>query len=133
MCDGWQPGAATVPSGCRDLSAADVAASSRVLTGHEGPITALAFSPKCSPHVRSVKRSRLGSTERCVRWLVTGSQDEAERLWDLSDADPVRAHARFPPGHGSIVRALAISPDGRWLATNSDYTTFLWDLDRAGR
>ena len=114
-----------------DLSAADVITSPLVLTGHEGPITALAFSPECSLPSGASSEAALGSTERCTRWLVTGSQDKTARLWDLSAADPIRA-THVLRGHESIVRALAISPDGRWLATNSDYTTFLWDLSALG-
>ena len=62
------------------------------------------------------------------RWVVTGSEDNAARLWDLSAEDPA-ANPIVLRGHGGAVRAVAISPDSRWLVTGSwDNTARLWDL-----
>jgi hypothetical protein len=52
-----------------------------------------------------------------VRWiddssvLVSGGEDGAVRLWDLSRADQSRELAR----HGAVIRGLELSPDGKWL------------------
>ena len=62
------------------------------------------------------------------RWLVTGSDDETARLWDLSAKDPA-ANPVVLRGHEGEVSAVAISPDNRWLVTGSyDKTARLWDL-----
>ena len=62
------------------------------------------------------------------RWVVTGSEDNTARLWDLSAEDPA-ANPIVLRGHGGAVRAVAISPDSRWLVTGSwDNTARLWDL-----
>src|SRR5205085_942550 len=52
-----------------DLTAADPAASPRVLRRHEAPVTCLVISSD-------------------GRWLATGSGDRTARLWDLAAADP---------------------------------------------
>jgi WD40 repeat protein len=84
------------------------------LAGHEGAVTALAFSPD-------------------GRWLATGSEDDAVRLWDMAAADPAAAPTVLS-GHEDWVNALAFSPDGRWLATgSSDATVRLWDMAAADR
>jgi WD domain, G-beta repeat len=75
----------------------------------DGPITAVAISPD-------------------NRWLVSGSDDQTARLWDLSAKDPA-AKPLVLRGHYGKVNAVAISPDNRWLVTGSDdQTARLWDL-----
>jgi len=70
------------------------------------------------------------------RWLATasadpplaGSADHTARLWDLRAKDPA-ANPVILRGHRSAVRAVAISPDSRWVVTGSDDNTArLWDL-----
>ena len=62
------------------------------------------------------------------RWLVTGSDDKAVRLWDLRVKDPA-ANPVVLRGHEDGVIAVAISPDNRWLVTGSlDNTARLWLL-----
>jgi WD40 repeat protein len=51
------------------------------------------------------------------------------RLWDLSAKDPA-ANPVVLRGHEGAVRAVAISPDNRWVVTGSyDNTARLWDLN----
>jgi WD40 repeat protein len=59
--------------------------------------------------------------------LVTGSDDNTARLWDLAKGFCLRTYE----GHTMGVRAMAISPDGRRLVTMGswDQTARLWDLE----
>lgn len=65
----------------------------RVLRGHEGTVSAVAFGP--------------GGT------LATASADGTARIWDAATGRAVRT---IRPGSGALT-ALAFSPDGRLLAT----------------
>ena len=71
----------------------------RILDGHGGFITAVEFSQD-------------------NRWLVTASDDNTARLWDLTAEDPSQA-VQVLAEHNADVRAVAISGDSRWLVTGS--------------
>jgi WD40 repeat protein/serine/threonine protein kinase len=59
------------------------------------------------------------------RWALSGSSDNALRLWDLASGQCLRTFV----GHTEPVISVAISPNGRWgLSGSSDYTLRLWDL-----
>jgi WD40 repeat protein len=100
------------------------------LTGHQGPVRDVIFSPD-------------------GRWLVTVSDDNTARLWDVATLLPSPARmgntgltasdsaatALVLGGHGDWISAAAFSPDtltgtgSRWLVTASwDGTARLWDL-----
>jgi WD40 repeat protein len=56
--------------------------------------------------------------------LVLGSWQTAH-LWDLAERKFVRSFS----GHSLFVQSVALSPDGKWLATgSSDCTACLWEL-----
>ncbi|MDQ3763661.1 MAG: hypothetical protein M3460_19180 [Actinomycetota bacterium] len=103
-----------------DLYTALLADANAILTitslvGHTNTVNAVGFSPD-------------GHT------LVTGSDDQTVRLWNVTD--PSRPTPLGPPvtGHTNRVRAVAFSPDGRTLATGSDdQTVRLWNVTDPSR
>ncbi|KAG9125096.1 hypothetical protein FRC07_008978 [Ceratobasidium sp. 392] len=77
-----------------------------VLTGHEGPVSALAFSPTGSQ-------------------LASASWDKSIRIWSVFG----RSRAVEPFQLGSEVLAVAFRPDGRELAATSlDGQVMFWDV-----
>lgn len=70
------------------------------------------------------------------QWALTGSRDRTARLWDLrrvfynSEADPANSiSSTVLQGHTAPIRAVALTPDGKWALTGSgDRTARLWDL-----
>jgi WD40 repeat protein len=79
------------------------------LRGHDGSVTALAFT-------------RDGSR------LVSGGRDGALRVWDVATRRPVGE----PIGAGGAVSALALSPDGTALASSAHMTESVLLHDLAG-
>lgn len=86
------------------------------LTGHEGRVNAVAFSP--------VVDGRL--------LLASGGQDVSLRLWDAAQGTQLGVYYR----HASFVKDVAFSPEaqnGARLASSSwDYTVVLWNVDASG-
>jgi WD40 repeat protein/serine/threonine protein kinase len=79
------------------------------LTGHDGPVWAVAFDPQRPDGSR----------------FASAAENHTIRIWDLSTPAP----PRVLNGHLDIVYTLAYSPDGRYLASgSSDKTVRIWDL-----
>jgi len=140
-----------------DLAEREPDKSPRILRGHEGAVTAAAFSldnstlvtdgadgsarwwPLRESHLTAdpvVLHAELASIDvsQDAHWLVTvgidnqpDSYDNAI-LWDLNARD-IAAGPVFLHGHKGPIFAAAFSHDGHWLATgSSDQTARLWDL-----
>jgi eukaryotic-like serine/threonine-protein kinase len=79
--------------------------ASHVLTGHQGAVLNVAFSPDGGR-------------------LVSVSADHTVRLWDAA----TRREIAVARGHGNTIEAVAFSPDGSRLASGGDDGTVrLWD------
>jgi WD40 repeat protein len=62
------------------------------------------------------------------RWLATGGDNGAVRLWDLQSASPSLAPVVLG-GHAKRIAECTFGPDSRWLVTTSDEGTVqLWDV-----
>ena len=78
------------------------------------------------------KSTRVAAFSLDRRWLATGSDDGAIRLWDLSSVDPTSRSVSLD-GHRGQVHGLAFSPDGRWLVSGAaDGSVRLWSLTSEG-
>ncbi|MBO2465181.1 WD40 repeat domain-containing serine/threonine protein kinase [Actinomadura violacea] len=76
------------------------------LTGHTGPVTAVAYAPDGS-------------------LVATASEDETARIWDTATGTSVATLT----GHHDFVWSVAFGPDGKTLATGGwDRTARLWAI-----
>jgi WD40 repeat protein len=80
-----------------DLTAADPAATSFEIEGHEAEITAVTFSPD-------------------GRWLATGSRDHDARLWEVRTLAP-GSYSLVLPGHTGAVVAVQFLADNLRIVT----------------
>ncbi|HYT90473.1 MAG TPA: WD40 repeat domain-containing protein [Gemmataceae bacterium] len=76
-------------------------------TGHAETIRALAF---------------VVGTNKPGTLLASGSMDGTVRFWDLASGKQAGPTLKHPNG----VSALAVSPDGRLLATGADHRIYVW-------
>ena len=123
------------------------------LLGHTGPVRSVTFSPDgerllttsddqtarvwdrssastlltLEGHTRPV---RDGAISADGRQIMTASGDRTARVWDAATG-----RLLLTLEHDSGVEAVAVSPDGAWLATGTfdDAVAHLWDLDTRRR
>jgi WD40 repeat protein len=82
-----------------------------------------------------VLRTYRGPTDRIINMavnsrgdlLAAATRDRVVKVWDGNrDAD-----FQTLTGHDATIRTMAISPDGRWLASGGyDHGVFCWDLEK---
>ncbi len=72
--------------------------------GHNGPITAVAMD-----------------AGRVI--AASGGSDGVVRLWDLGSGAPTAPFLRHPQGP---INAVALSADGRWVASAAEYAARIW-------
>jgi len=99
---GWTDGQVRV----LPILAAGEPQGGRLLTGHAGAVTAMAFAPH-------------------GELLVTAGEDEQLLLYYLAEHKPYH----LPGWRSGMAQALAISPDGAWLAVaGTDQTVRVWSI-----
>ncbi len=114
---GLVPGEAAGPSIARIVAAgADLSvrvfqpALARLISGHEGPVTSVAFTPD-------------GNS------LISGGADKTVRVWNLADGTQVRTLA----GSTGAVQRVAVTANGtRVLAGSADGGVRVWNMADGG-
>ncbi len=120
------------------------------LTGHQQPVSAIAFSPDGQQLVSSSfdKTIKLWDTNsgKCVKtllghrnriWTVafhpnarqiaSGGDDNHTKIWDLERERCIKTIV----GHTNAILSVNLSPDGSYLASgNEDTTIRIWSIDR---
>src|SRR5207248_8533215 len=101
-----------------ELRSPDGQALLHKLTGHKGNVNDLAFTPDGS------KLAAAGGE--------AGSAGEV-RLWNVADGQLVKVFGDGTTGHKDAAYAVAVSPNGRTVASGSyDQRIILWDV-QSGR
>lgn len=100
---GFRGGHVRVRSGT-ELTRADPSPDTIDYIGHRGRVTSVALN--------------------AARALIaSGGANGLVRVWDLASVAPTKHFMRHPAGP---VEAVALSPDGRWVASAADYFGRLW-------
>ncbi|CAL5435016.1 unnamed protein product [Camellia sinensis] len=146
----WQLGENDFATSEHVLGADGGKRSYTLFRGHSGPVYSASFSPfgdfllssssdSTSPlghyfaSASHDRTARIWSVDRIqpLRIMaghlsdVDGSSDKTVRLWDVQSGECVRIFI----GHRSMVLSLAMSPDGRYMASgDEDGTIMMWDL-----
>ncbi|PSB54289.1 NB-ARC domain-containing protein [Chamaesiphon polymorphus] len=127
-----------------------ICACSHTLTGHQQPVSAIAFSPDGQQlisssfdktlklwDVRNGKclKTLLGHRSRIWtvafspngRQIASGGDDNHTKIWDLKRGRCIKTIV----GHTNAILSVKLSPDGGYLASgNEDNTIRIWHVDR---
>lgn len=88
------------------------------LLDHQGTVTTLKFSEEDSD-------SKINSTEKSGKWLLSGSEDGKIIIWRTKDWEPFGVLK----GHTDKINDIAIHPTGRVaISVSKDQTIRLWNL-----
>jgi WD40 repeat protein len=128
----------------------------RTLTGHAGPVTAVAIAPggawlasvgvggsvriwdPATGELRTEFAGHAGPVTAVAispdgTWLASAGVGATVRVWDPATGE-LRTDLADLAGHAGPVRAVAISPGGAWLACgDGDGSVRIWDLPSGRR
>lgn len=120
------------------------------LTGHQQPVSAIAFSPDgqqlvsssfdktiklWDPNSGKCVKTLLGHQNRIWtvafhpngRQIASGGDDNHTKIWDLERGRCIKTIV----GHTNAILSVKLSPDGDYLASgNEDNTIRIWSVDR---
>ncbi|GAC95727.1 hypothetical protein PHSY_003303 [Pseudozyma hubeiensis SY62] len=102
--------------------------------GNAGVVSALAWNmpPQTTPASAGAgkkKDKKKGEGNGRVIQLLTGSVDGKVRAWDLNNPAETNKPIATLAGHDSVVRGIAVTPDGANVVTGSrDRTLVIWRL-----
>ncbi len=104
--DGKRLATAAVVDGKQAIQVRDIPGGvTQTMLGHEGPVTALAFSPDNAR-------------------IVSGSADKTARIWTVADSKEVAKYA----AHTNTVTAVAFTPNGQQVVSGAaDNILKLWN------
>jgi WD40 repeat protein len=89
-----------------------------------------ALAPHSLPHPVGVRTVACTPPGVSPMLAITGAEDGKVRAWDVTDPAklPKTPAREFEDAHNSGVRAIAVSPDGKFAATAAGRDVFVWDL-----
>ncbi|KAJ9475227.1 U3 small nucleolar RNA-associated protein 13 [Pseudozyma hubeiensis] len=102
--------------------------------GNAGVVSALAWNmpPQTTPSSTGSgkkKDKKKGEANGRIIQLLTGSVDGKVRVWDLNNPAETNKPIATLAGHDSVVRGIAVTPDGATVVTGSrDRTLVIWRL-----
>ncbi|MCB8753271.1 serine/threonine-protein kinase [Planktothrix agardhii] len=114
----FSPDGRTLASGSDDntIKLWDVHSQEEIatLTGHSNDVRSVAFSP-------DGRMLASGSEDKAIKFM---SEDKTIKLWDVHSQREIATLT----GNSNDVWSVALSPDGRTLASGSEKTIKLWDV-----
>src|SRR4051812_5583213 len=93
------------------------------------PVEAACVYHNPGARVRRTKFSPAGRLPMRGTWVITGLA--AILAWNQVSAAEAQGAAYALKGHKDAVMSVAVSPDGRWIASGSrDRMAIVWDVQR---
>jgi COMPASS component SWD3 len=96
------------------------------------PCPAIVYERSRQPESESTEAMNIDETPKAEAWLVSGSENGKVVIWDVGSRNVVG----ILEGHERPVVALAVSPDGRRIASGSlepEKTIRIWEVEGGDR